>query len=197
MDWDKINNLYLDDEQLKNCKLISSRDKLLDLLPKAGTCVELGCEKGEFSQKILDINRPNKLVLVDNNHGHITNIMSKYNDDVRVEVKEGNSYDVMKGYQDEEFDWSFIDTDHTLETMVMELNVCNLKVKKNGYIGIHDYIFHDYIWGLTSGDNNWDVVTYGVIEAVNTFLKENTNYEVTHFALEPHMYNTIVLRRNK
>ena len=70
MDWDKINNLYLDDEQLKNCKLISSRDKLLELLPKAGTCVELGCEKGEFSQKILDINRPNKLLLVDNNHGH-------------------------------------------------------------------------------------------------------------------------------
>ena len=80
--------------------------------------------------------------------------------------------------------------------LVMELNVCNLKVKKNGYIGIHDYIFHDYIWGLTSGDNNWDVVTYGVIEAVNTFLKENSNYEVSHFALEPHMYNTIVLRRN-
>ena len=195
MDWDKINNIYLDDEQLKNCRLISSRDKLLELLP-AGTCVELGCENGEFSQKILDINKPNKLVLVDNNQSHIFNVTSKFGDDSRLEIKQGNSFDVLKRYEDETFDWIFIDTDHTLETMVLELGVSDKKIKKGGYIAIHDYIFHDYIWGITSGNNEWDVVTYGVIEAVNTFLKENSNYEVTHFALEPHMYNTIVLRRN-
>ena len=35
VDWEKLNNLYLSDEQLENCKVFSSRDKIL-LLEEAG-----------------------------------------------------------------------------------------------------------------------------------------------------------------
>ena len=38
---------------------------------------------------------------------------------------------------------------------------------------------------------------YGVVDSVNRFLKENQDFEVVYLSLEPHMFNTIVLRRNK
>ena len=55
VDWGRLRNLYIDDKQLENCKVVSSREKILEVLPKNGICAELGVENGIFSNKILDI----------------------------------------------------------------------------------------------------------------------------------------------
>ena len=62
VDWGRLRNLYIDDKQLENCKVVSSREKILEVLPKNGICAELGVEHGIFSNKILDINKPKNYI---------------------------------------------------------------------------------------------------------------------------------------
>ena len=183
VDWERLRNLYIDDKQLENCKVVSSREKILEVLPKNGICAELGVEHGIFSNQILDINKPKKLVLVD--------IMLKKHLQVEHDVIEpikGDSVEVMNQFKDNYFDWIFIDTDHTEEQTNKELQICKNKIKHNGYIALHDYIRY-----IRVGDR----YNYGVVDSVNRFLKENQDFEVVYLSLEPHMFNTIVLRRNK
>ena len=61
----QIPKVELEEKHISNAKLILTREKLLELLPKGGTVAELGVDNGDFSQKILSINQPEKLYLVD------------------------------------------------------------------------------------------------------------------------------------
>ena len=54
--WKEVNGLFINDEQLENCKVFSSREKILEVLPKNGVCAELGVANGDLSYQILDIN---------------------------------------------------------------------------------------------------------------------------------------------
>ena len=105
-----------------------------------------------------------------------------------IEPIKGDSVEVMNQFKDNYFDWIFIDTDHTEEQTNKELQICKNKIKHNGYIALHDYIRY-----IRVGDR----YNYGVVDSVNRFLKENQDFEVVYLSLEPHMFNTIVLRRNK
>lgn len=181
VDWGRLRNLYIHDKQLENCKVVSSREKILEVLPKNGICAELGVEHGIFSNKILDINKPKKLVLVD--------IMLQKHLQVEHDVIEpinGDSVEVMNQFKDNYFDWIYIDTDHSEEQTNKELQICKNKIKHDGYLALHDYI--------RVYDNNYK---FGVIESVNNFLIENEDFEVVLLSLEPHMFNTIVLRRKQ
>tara|TARA_Y100000592_G_scaffold74753_1_gene116634 strand:+ start:1263 stop:1868 length:606 start_codon:yes stop_codon:yes gene_type:complete len=184
VDWEKLNNLYLSDEQLENCKVFSSRDKILEVLPKNGICAELGVANGVFSHQILGINKPKKLILVD--------IMLQKELPIEpdvVELIEGDSVEVMNQFEDNYFDWIYIDTDHTEEQTNKELQVCKNKIKYDGYIGLDDYIQY-----VRLGNNKYN---YGVVDSVNNFLIENQDFEVVYLSLEPTMFNTIFLRRKQ
>ena len=61
--WKEVDGLFINDEQLENCKVFSSREKILEVLPKNGVCAELGVANGDLSYQILDINKPKKLIL--------------------------------------------------------------------------------------------------------------------------------------
>ena len=50
--WKELDGLFIDDEQLENCKVFSSREKILEVLPKNGICAELGTANGVLSQII-------------------------------------------------------------------------------------------------------------------------------------------------
>ena len=181
--WKEVDNLFINDEQLENCKVFSSREKILEVLPKNGICAELGTANGVLSHQILDINKPKKLILVD----LLLQKELPIEPDV-VESIEGDSVEVMNQFEDDYFDWIFIDTEHTEEQTNKELQVCKNKIKHDGYIALHDYIRY-----IRVDDKN----NYGVVDSVNRFLKENQDFEVVFLSLEPHMFNTIVLRRNK
>ena len=181
--WKEVDDLFINDEQLENCKVFSSREKILEVLPKNGICAELGTANGVLSHQILDINKPNKLILVD----ILLQKELPIEPDV-VESIEGDSVEVMNQFEDDYFDWIFIDTEHTEEQTNKELQVCKNKIKHDGYIALHDYIRY-----IRVDDKN----NYGVVDSVNRFLKENQDFEVVFLSLEPHMFNTIVLRRNK
>ena len=181
--WKELDGLFINDEQLENCKVFSSREKILEVLPKNCICAELGVANGVLSHQILDINKPKKLILVD----IVLQKELPIEPDV-VESIEGDSVEVMNQFEDNYFDWIFIDTEHTEEQTNKELQVCKNKIKHDGYIALHDYIRY-----IRVDDKN----NYGVVDSVNRFLKENQDFEVVCLSLEPHMFNTIVLRRNK
>ena len=51
--WKEVDGLFINDEQLENCKVFSSREKILEVLPKNGVCAELGVANGDYLIKYL------------------------------------------------------------------------------------------------------------------------------------------------
>jgi hypothetical protein len=83
-----------------------------------------------------------------------------------VKIHRAYSFDVAKEYPDEYFDLIYIDADHTYEGVKKDLNDWYPKLKHCGIFCGHDYArkVHDTAKGK---------LTFGVVEAVNEFVKLN------------------------
>ena len=158
----------LQTQHIKNMKTLPNREALLDLMPKDSVCAEIGVNAGKFSSKILDIVKPKKLYLIDlwatdvYTTEKMHEIERKFSKEIAsgvVEIIRGKSYEVLEKFENEMFDWLYIDTDHQYETTRKELEKCRTKVKQSGIIAGHDYAMGSW--------NHWN--RYGVIEAVNEF----------------------------
>ena len=55
----------IQNKHLVNAKMLPNREQLLENLPKNGIVAELGVDNGRFSEKILEINKPKILHLID------------------------------------------------------------------------------------------------------------------------------------
>lgn len=170
----------LEDKHLENCKVVSNRINLLDYLPKESVCAELGVLEGKYTKEIISRTNPTELVLVDKNSDS-------------ENIIKGDSVEVMNTFEDNYFDWIYIDTDHSYELTKKELEVCSRKVKDDGYIALHDYIWYDYFTSILDDSD----IYFGVVKAVNEFILSRGDYEVKYLTLESGMYNTIVLRKIK
>ena len=164
-----------------------NRTKFLEILPKNSKGVELGVCKGDFSRKILDIVKPEKLYLVDPwwllgkktwsfsiiNRSVISgyiNVVKRFENELidgQVEIKVGYSKDVLKEFPDKYLDWAYIDSSHFYKETKEELELLKLKVKDNGFIAGHD-------WEPDPSKKH-----HGVYKAVNEFLRDNP-YEIVH-----------------
>ena len=168
----------LEDKHLENCKVISNRINLLDYLPKESVCAELGVLEGKYTKEIISRTNPTELVLVD------------IDSDIENVIK-GDSVEVRNTFEDNYFNWVYIDTDHSYELTKKELEVCSRKVKDDGYIALHDYIWYDYFNSILDDSD----IYFGVVKAVNEFILSREDYEVKYLTLESGMYNTIVIRK--
>lgn len=169
-------------EHINNTKLITTREKLLEILPKNGVVAELGVDEGGFSNLILSINKPKKLHLIDfwgsrrysqNKRRKVEDRFRKEIENKTVEINLGLSTEVVTSFKDDYFDWIYIDTSHSYEVTIKELALYSKKVKEGGVIAGHDYIL-----------GNWNgLVRYGVIEAVYEFCTKN-NWEIIYLTAE-------------
>ncbi|MBL4630525.1 MAG: class I SAM-dependent methyltransferase [Paraglaciecola sp.] len=169
-------------KHIENCQMITNRKKLLELLPKNGVVAELGVATGCFSSDIVEYNHPKKLHLVDiwgssrYNEGLLKNIETKFDNKIQsgqVVIHRNLSQQAVQDFQDNYFDWIYIDTTHSYQQTTLELLLYSAKMKSGGIIAGHDYM-----------QGNWSkTFKYGVIEAVHEFCVEN-NYRFKYLTMD-------------
>lgn len=169
------NQVILHQKHINNLKIVIDREILLKFLPKNGIVAEIGVDQGDFSNKILSNTHPEKLYLIDtwastrynkNKMNYVRRRFQKEIDTGRVIIIRGKSEIELKIFEDGYFDWVYIDTAHSYQQTVKELELCRLKVKDGGIIAGHDYC---------QGNIN-KALAYGVVQAVNQFCMKN-NWE--------------------
>jgi len=164
----------------------NNRDFLLQLMPKNSVCAEIGVHLGDFSERILNIVEPKKLYLIDpwkfedsevynkslygresgknqeNMDARFEKVCNKFKNSVNnqvVVINRGYSSDILKIFDDDYFDWLYIDGNHQYEFVKNDLELSISKVKKGGYIAGDDY-----------GEGMW--WKGGVKKAVDEFAKQ-------------------------
>jgi len=114
---------------------------------------------------------------LDNQYRHVYRM---YESDGRVKIIREASVQAATFFEDETFDFVYIDADHTYEGVSEDIRAWYPKVKVGGIIGGHDYV------EATSNDG----LEFGVIKAVTEFREEKgihvNNFHTTqgeeHFA---------------
>lgn len=177
-----IPSVELGQLHIDNLKALESREALLRQLPKNKVVAELGVNKGEFSQMILEINQPAKFHLIDlwaSQRYHLglkKGVEEKFSKEIQkgfVEIHQGMSTDLANQFPENYFDWIYIDTDHTYQTTKSELLLYKDKMKPGGIIAGHDFVKGNMISQLR----------YGVKEAVYEFCY-NENWEIIYLTME-------------
>ena len=146
------------------CELLPDRSILLDRMPKHGLAAEIGVAFGDYTREIMARTAPSRLFLIDawatdRYRDGLENIRSEWADAIscgKIVIEQGLSTEVLARLPANTFDWVYIDTNHTYETTLEELELCSGLVKRNGLIAGHDFCTGNVI----------DAVPYGVIEAV-------------------------------
>jgi len=97
---------------------------------------------------------------LDNQYRHVFRM---YLDNPKVKIIREFGFRAAEFFDNETFDFVYIDADHTYEGCLEDIKAWYPKVKLGGVIGGHDYVEHV---------NGFDV-KFGVLEAVNEFRLDN------------------------
>ena len=150
-------------------KKISSdkRAYILEQLDKNSNLVEVGVWKGDFSKQIWNISSPNLLVLVDSwtfdekvrgcapqvsgeeplNQNFFDqakkDTYNKFEKIQNVHILDFNSLEASSRYEDNFFDYIYIDAEHTYQAVTKDLEVWYPKLKKNGTLFGDDYYWRE------------------------------------------------------
>jgi len=154
-----------------------SRVFLLQTMPKNSVCAEIGVNRGNFSKLILKIVKPKKLYLIDpwthfsgvkqneaksdENYNKTLKRVKNEIESGQVILKKGSSLDVLTEFEDNFFDWIYVDGDHRYEFVKKDLELSYSKVKKNGFITGDDY------------NNQWGPMKKQVAKAVDEFINKD------------------------
>jgi hypothetical protein len=155
-------------------------------MPKNSVCAEIGVHEGDYSEEILRSIKPRKIHLIDpwehkedveyknawyggagpggqemmdSRYGAVMDRFGKKVESGRVVLHRGYSSDVASEFEDDYFDWVYIDGNHLHEYVMKDLELYFPKVKSGGYLAGDDY-------GIKGWWNN------GVQTAVEEFVEQ-------------------------
>lgn len=170
---------------VQNARLFSDRDSALAALPTNSRVAEIGTLQGHFARKILQITRPAHLDILDISFDHLdrSNLEPGLSQGL-VSLHLGDSSTTLSQFQDESFDWIYIDGDHRPDGVSKDAKVASTKVKTDGILVFNDYIFFSH----------YELEPYGVVQTVNAMCV-NEGWEVVYLALASNMYCDIAIRR--
>lgn len=180
---------------IQNCILVVDRFQLLKKMPKSNIVAEIGVDEGDFSKSILTITNPKKLHLIDSWNsdlypaGKQNIVVEKFKKEIgidQVKINHGNSLSTLMQFDDNYFDWVYLDSGHGLQLTLNELAILKDKVKDDGIIAGHDYCRF-----TTDGR-----ARMGVVEAVNHFCLIE-NYEFCYLTFETNRHLSFAIRRIK
>jgi hypothetical protein len=182
-------------------KILPTRDELLSILPQNMKIAELGVLMGDFSEKILSKTNPSELILIDSWEGEIFSgdvdgnnmglysgenlynfALNRFKDSQNVKIFRNRTEKILD-FENEYFDFIYVDADHSYESVKKDLENCYTKIKNGGYLAGHDYGINP-----TKAHNIYD---FGVKRAVDEFC-QNFNQKIkyicedgcTSFAIE-------------
>lgn len=155
---------------LAECRVLPSREDLLEVLPAGGVVAEIGVADGAYSDRILKFNKPRRLILIDvwdtdRYRNGLQAVREKFSDGINagtVQVEQGLSVDALKRLPPRLLDWAYLDTAHDYKTTKAELRLLRTRIKPGGYIAGHDFCV----------GNPHAKLPYGVIPAVCEFCVE-------------------------
>ncbi len=154
-------------------RLNVKRKQLLEQMPVGGACAEIGVWEGDFSARILEINRPRLLHLIDpwkyesdetyksawyggkkaSNQEQMDAVYSHVAKRFATQIQEGTvtihrspSSEAVSDFADGYFDWIYIDGNHLYEFVKLDLELWYPKVKRGGYITGDDYTEREDLW---------------------------------------------------
>ena len=204
--------LTLPQEKIDGCKLLVDRKSALSCLEKNLVVAEVGVAFGGFTRKLLDIMKPRKFYAIDyffadnpylincggmwNNPkfrgGGLTLLefykkrFQKEEENGILEVKEGYSWEVLEKFEDDTFDYIYLDAAHDFESVSKDINVIKKKIKTGGIVQFNDY-------GFIHADSK---ECCGVLPAVNKFLWE-AKCEVLYYCINGNGLDDLVVRIDK
>ena len=144
----------------------AGREQLLQAMPRHAVCAEIGVWEGDFSQRMLDRTQPARLHLIDpwRYEQDITYKDSLYGGQIggsqgkldavyarvcerfapaiasgQVRIHRGDSHTVCEQFEDDYFDWIYIDGNHLYEFAIRDLRMYHSKVKPGGFLTGDDY----------------------------------------------------------
>jgi len=145
----KIAFKFLSPEMRMKLRPASKRRFLLEKMPKNSICAEIGVWEGDFSSQILKTAKPKKLFLIDpwfKEHPYLEKKYQKVLDRFQSEIKNGTvvvyrsvSHDVIEKFDNDFFDWIYLDGGHTYDNLTEQFSDYFPKVKLHGFVTGDDY----------------------------------------------------------
>lgn len=170
----------------RTARRAACRDFLFDLLPRGGRAIEVGVFDGDFSERILALNEPSELHLVDpwftkedgslydgpaqhfetrekaaaaleNQYQRVARRFAAELASGRVRLHRQLSHDAAPLFEDEAFDWVYIDASHYYDDVRNDIACYFPKIRRGGCLTGDDYGRRGF----------WD---HGVTRAVDEFI---------------------------
>lgn len=152
----------------RTARRAAKRDFLFDVLPHGGVVIEVGVFDGDFSERIMALNEPRKLHLVDpwftkddgtlfdgptqqfasaeqassaleGQYQHVARRFAAEIAAKRIEVHRTLSHQAAPLFPDEHFDWIYVDASHFYDDVKVDLGAFWPKLKRGGFIAGDDY----------------------------------------------------------
>jgi SAM-dependent methyltransferase len=166
----KHNSIGIPQELLEEARLVANRELLVERMPKNAVVCEIGVAEGNFSAEIIERSSPAKLYLVDKWESvaaqYSEAALRKVEERFRAEIESGKvilrrdySLEALGKFEDNSFDWVYVDAAHDYASVKADLEACRRVVRPGGFICGHDYVR----WASP-------ISRLGVVEAVNEFI---------------------------
>lgn len=170
-------------EAFDDCKVLIDRKLIIANMKKQGVVAEVGTQEGFFAEYILKETNPVELHLFDIDLEPLLRRKGQTLDKDAT-LHSGDSSVELGKFEDEYFDWIYIDGDHEYSGVKRDIEVAKFKVKKGGYLVFNDFT----IWSPI------EMIDYGIPYAVCELINEH-DWKVEYFALHALGYHDIALRR--
>lgn len=156
---DNISTIYKDLNIKKVCEIgVRDGENLLKMYSESLdelVAVDIWKETGVLSENDLKYSQAE----LDNQYNQVIEMSKKTNN--KIKVIKSFSDKASQNFENEYFDFIYIDADHTYEAVKLDLKSWWPKLKVGGLIGLHDYV------DIKHGD-----VEFGVVKAVDEFIQE-------------------------
>lgn len=190
--------------QLINAKIYSNRWDWAASLPRDLDIIEVGVGSGDYSEHMIKTISPKTLTLIDQydqsdpflarpgqkprfyENDHYNFIQNKFKEYKNVKIIKDNSVRALPELikTGKRFDMIYVDASHHYKDVSQDILNASSLLKDSGILAINDYVY------------DVEYEQYGVIQATNEFLYNNSDWHVVGFALEERMMADIYLSKH-